>query len=186
MARRPAPISTLSDLLSRIGPVLSAAGDMTPIMIGKGYLEHGVGAGPRVVFVPAPKGRWGAPSKIGAGHLAAVTVDCLMLVRGAESGDEATRLSAAEELADRTVNVIRHLAPGRTQGSEWADDSPLPVDAYGADIALAFSFTRQIADDPKIREAIASSLTPVSPEDTMRPNGATNDTFDVSVTTERV
>lgn len=177
------PSSPLSALLARVGAVMSAAGDATPIMIGKSYLERGIGAGPRVVFVPETRGLWGPPPKLFPGTIAGVTTGCMMLVRGAESGDDATRFEAAEALADLMINVIRHLAPGRITGGEWKDDSPLPVDAYGADLALSFAYTRAVSDSPTVRAAIAAALCPVEPADPMRPRGDLGTTYTTVPTT---
>jgi len=183
MGRLAAPTSPLSALLERVGPIFSKAGDATPILIGKGHLEHGIGAGPRVVLVPDTKGKWGPPPKQNAGYLAGVTSGCMVYVRGAESGGDATRFAAAEALAQRVINVVHHLAPGRTTGGPWGDDSPVSVEAFGADLAFGFTYTWPVPTDPVILAAIAAALTPTSAEDPMRPNGDAGTTFTIEPTT---
>lgn len=165
------PTSPLSEVLRLVGAVMGAIGDATPVMVGEQYLERGIGAGPRVVFVPEKRGTWGPPPQLNAGLVAGVTHGCALYVRGAESGDDATRFAAAEVLADLAVNILRALAPGRIVGGEWGDDSPAPVDAFGADLALTFTYTRGVAHNVTMAAAVATAIAARSPADPDRPNG---------------
>lgn len=179
--------SRLSDVMREVQAVFSVIGDATPVMIGKQYLERGIGAGPRVVFAPHPAGKWGAVNELNSGHVGGIASSCNVYIRGAETGDDATRFDAAEILAERVMTALRWAgAGGRIEGGEFSDDSPVSVDAYGADIALSFTYYRGAPIDTAVRDAYRKGLiTPgASPPDRDRPNGGNGNTYQQTVTTD--
>lgn len=174
------PISTLDDLIRVVMAVFSAAKDGTPIMVGEAYKsDFGAGSPPRVLFVPEKRpGMLGGAPKVNANYLAGWSHGCTVYVRGAESGEDVGRLDAAYELADRVINAVKGASPGRVvlAPGNPDDDSPLPQDAYGADLTFSFSFVRGVAVDPEITRALRT-LGSVSPPDPDRPQGDTGNTF---------
>ena len=173
-------VSRLGDLVAAVRARFDAAADATPIMIGSGYELRGVGAGPRVVFIPHTAGKLGPPSRVGQMSVATVSAGCDVHVRAPEGGDDAFRFDLAERLADRVVNALRAIGPGRVELGNYSDNSPAPVDAFGADISLSFTYARQVPRDAAIWTV---ATTPAAPPDPMRPNGSTGDTFAIDATT---
>src|SRR6266571_5337126 len=104
-----APPSNLSVVLGQVRDALAATGDATPVMIGMAYLEQfGVGAAPRVLFVPEPKGGGGKVGPaIELGNACSITHSCNVLVRGVESGDDLGRFDSTYALGDRVVSLIK-------------------------------------------------------------------------------
>lgn len=144
-----APPSTLADLIGQVKDAFDAMGDSTPIMVGSQFLkELGVGSAPRVVFVPEPKGKIGPPIEMG--NAASVTHSCDVFVRASESGDDIARLVAAYALSDLVIDCIQTGGTGRVEWGDYADDSPTDVDAYGADIALSFTYKRDVLHSPAL------------------------------------
>lgn len=177
--------SRLSDVLREVQAIFSVIGDATPIMVGRQYVAgRGIGSAPRVVFVPHAKGSWGPVNEINSGHVAGIKSGCNVYVRGVESGDDLGRMDAAEDLAARVLSALRAAAPGRIEGGDFEDDSPTDADAYGADIALTFSYARGVPVDTAIRAAARQrAISPgVSPPDPDRPNGSTSKNLSQSVT----
>ncbi len=150
VAVQKAPASHLGVVLRQVAEVFGDAADATPIMVGKQYLKtFGAGTGPRVLFVPEPRGKFGAP--IETGNPCSVTHSCAVYVRGAESGDDIARFDAAYELGDRVMSEIARATTGRRYTeTEFVDDSPADVDAYGADLAFSFTYRRDVSWDAKI------------------------------------
>jgi len=177
-----APPSKLSTVIGQIRDAFDAMGDTGPgiVMVGKQYLEDfGVGSGPRILFVPDAKGKWGPPREMS--NAASVTHSCDVYIRAPESGDELTRLDAAEALADRVIGMLKVAGTGGTEGGDYADDSPTDVDAYGADIALSFTYRRDVRHDPKrwglpAPDADASDLAPNVPPGIAAPAVSLNPT----------
>lgn len=137
--------STLADVIGQVRDAFDAMGDATPIMIGKQYLVQGVGSSPRVVFVPEPRGRIGDMLELG--NAASITHSCNVLVRGPEEGDDLERFRATYALADRVICCIATAAAGRVEWGDYSDASPTDVDAYGAEIAFSFNYTRDVRHD---------------------------------------
>ena len=166
----------------------AAIGDATPIMVGKHYLaEFGAGAAPRVLFVPDPKrkGKAGPPLLIGDREIASVTHACDVYVRGAEDGSDLGRFDAAYALSDLVQNMLKATAPGRLVFGPFGDNSPLAVDAYGAEDAFSFTYARAVPYNDAVYDAAyaAAPSPPVSPTNPDQPNGNTGAIFGVGAAT---
>lgn len=182
MPSAPQPVSSLGDVLRRVQRLFSELGDGTPILIGKQHMaEPGPGSPPRIVFVPDETGRLGKASQANAGYLATWRRGCTVNVRGAESGEEAGTLDAADQLVARVVQVLKALDPSHLaiEGEGASENSPLPVEAYGAGITFSFAYVANIPIDPATMRA-ARQLTAISPSDPDRPEGDTGKTFTVT------
>lgn len=136
--------SNLGDVLAHVRDLFRAAGNATPIMVGKKYLsDFGIGKPPRVLFVPDVDGAMGPP--IEHGNPASDTHGCDVYVRAAETGDDIQRFRAAFALKGHVVDAVKRAASGRI---EWrgksGDDSPLVVDAHGADLTFGFAYQRDL------------------------------------------
>lgn len=176
------PVSTLADVLRLFEAVFSFMGDGTPIMVGKQYLnEPGPGSAPRIVFVPDDRGRFGPALKMNCGYTASWTHGCKVFVRGAEPGDDPGRLEPAYRLAARACDVLKGLDPGHIvlAPGNPREDSPLPVDGPGADIAFEFSYQTNIPTDPAVLRALRQIVS-VSPPNPDKPGGDTGNTIVVN------
>lgn len=174
-------ISRLSDVIRLALYAIGEAGDATPLPIGKQYLKQGVGSSPRAVFVPDQRGKLGPAPDINAGYVAGWTRTCLVYVRGAEDGTDAGREDSAEILADRLINALKWAAPGEDHAIRLVDakpEGPIDVDAFGAEIVFAFTYTRGIPIDKAIYKAM---VTPSPATDRDRPNGDTPYKFEKRV-----
>lgn len=174
------PVSTIGDLFRLVGAAFNALGDGTPLLIGRKYLaEFGAGSAPRVLFVPEEQGRLGRPTRLNAGELASYTHGCQVYVRGAESGDDAGRFDAVYALADRVINALKWCDPAHVvlEPGNPRDASPLPDDAYGADVVFSFVFIRPIAIEREIHRLPVEALSPMDPD---RPRGDSGKTFVLS------
>lgn len=164
-----APPSTLAVVLGQVVDAFQAIGDATPIMIGKKYLDDfGVGSAPRVVFVPEVRGKIGPPIEMG--NPCSIAHSCNVLVRGAEDGSDLGRFDAAYALGDLVIDLIATAATGRLEWGDFVDDSPTPVDAYGADLALSFTYTRDVRHNAR-RWALPAAAADTSPAQPLVPPG---------------
>lgn len=177
-----APPSTLADVLGQVIDAFGAVGDATPIMIGKHYLESfGTGSPPRVLFVPEPDGEMGPPTEMG--YAASDTHSCDVYVRGAESGTDLGRFVAAYALKGRVVTAVRRAASGRLEFRKRSGDaSPANVDAYGAELAFSFVYTRDIPHDAAIR-ALPAADADTTDDRPLPPPGQPADGFTITPTT---
>lgn len=167
------PSSPLSDVLRCIVDIFSGIGDATPLEVGKGYLDRGIGIGPRVVFVPDPRGKGAeVPTGMGGtGYVAGVAHSCDVYVRGAEDVTDIGRFDAAYALADRVINAIQRAARGRVEFDfSVSDASPLAIDAFGADLNFKFTYIRAVQRDQAIWALPANPIA-ASPPDINRPPG---------------
>lgn len=143
------PASSLADVLAQVREAFSAMGDATPIMCGAHYLSAenpgAIGAAPRVLFVPEPKGKAGPPIEMG--NVCSITSSCDVYVRAAEGGDDFGRLTAAYALLARVLGCLSVAGTGRTEFGSFADDSPDDVDAYGADLTVSFTYQWDVPHD---------------------------------------
>jgi hypothetical protein len=144
--------STLAGVVRMVKEIFDSAGDATPILVGKRYVDQTpIGRVPRIVFVPDEPGRGG---KVGApiemGNAASVTHACQARCRGREDGDDITRYDAAYLLADKVVTAIRRAATGRLEFGPYEDTSPTDVDAYGAEISFRFLYERDVPHTPEV------------------------------------
>lgn len=145
-AREYGPASTLATLIGQVRDALQDMGDATPVMVGKAYLEqNGVGSGPRVLFVPEPRGSTGDAMKMGLA--CSITHSCTVYVRAPETGDDITRLENAYRLGDRIMDCVATAAPGRVSWGDYADGSPTDNDAFGAELVFSFSYRRDVRHD---------------------------------------
>lgn len=179
------PASPLSDIIRCVVSIFQLVADPTPIQVGKQYLrDFGVGSAPRVLFVPDSKGKDGqAPAGSGGvGYIGWVAHGCQVYVRGAESGDDIGRFDAAYALADRVVNAVERAGRSRLDWVGYKDFSPTAVDAYGADLAFSFVYTRGIQCDEQIWALRANPIAK-SPPDIGRPPGAAQSTVGSLVVT---
>lgn len=180
------PVSTLADVLRQVAAALNGAGDGVTVMIGKKFLEEfGAGAPPRVLFVEEPRaGKMGPPRKLNCGYIASYTHVCAAYVRAAETGDEFSRLENAHTLQNRICAALKKADPANVifAPGNPRDDSPLSVEAYGADIAFDFSYRRDIPQDYEILKAPVTAISPPNPD---QPGGDTGYEFatDPTVTT---
>jgi hypothetical protein len=151
-------------------------------MVGKKYLQQfGAGSAPRVLFVPEE-----GPGKIGppieTGNPVSVTHACKVFARATESGDDFGRFDAVYALEGRLIDLIATAGTGRITWGKWADASPVDVDAYGADIEINFTFTRDVRHDPA-RWALPAADVDVTPAPLSPPSGIPATTVVVNVTT---
>jgi hypothetical protein len=180
------PRTTLTELLRAIGVAFRIAGDATPIMVGKQYLaDFGMGTGPRILFVPDPKGEAGAVLEIGSREVASRTIACAVYVRGAEDGTDEGRYEAAYQLSARVLNALAGLAPGRVmRGKAPQSADPVAVDAYGADDSWGFRYSFAVFVDQPVYQAAATAAPSLSPPDPDRLNGGSGLVFTQNVVTE--
>lgn len=164
------PPSTLADVLGQIVDNFAAAGDPTPILIGKAYEAFGVGSAPRVLLAPEPRGKIGPP--IEQGNVCSVTHSCNVLVRGLEDGSDLGRFTSAYALGDRLLSAIRRAASGRLEFGDFTDASPTDVDAYGAELAFSFTYQRDVKWDGAIRGLPAAAADPSPPQPVQPPGTA--------------
>jgi len=178
------PASSLADVLRCISDIFTGITDATPILVGKEHLaDFGTATPPRVLFVPDPKGSLTDPPDGcgGMGYEGGVAHGCNVYVRGAEGGGDLGRYDAAYTLADRVVTALGRAARGRWVGRDFADDSPSGVDAYGADIAFSFVYTRGIQRDPKVWSLPAAPVA-ASPPNISAPPGSPPGTPVIGIT----
>lgn len=174
MAQQQQPTSPLGELLRLFSRILSEDGDATPIQVGKHYLsEFGAGSAPRILFVPSPDGELGPVPRLNSRYVAGFTDICRVYVRAAESGEDIGRLDNVDAMVDRVVNVLKALGAAIIEVGRGRpkDDSPLQVDAYGADKVFEFSYSRGIAEQPAIWRTARRVIQPTAPTDPDRPLG---------------
>lgn len=184
MAVLQVPVSRLSDLLRLVADELGNAGDGTTYLVGKKYLaEFGAGSPPRVLFVPEVRGKLGPATKLNAGYVASMTHACTVYVRGAEDGTDMGQFDAACGLGDRVMNALKMADPGHVTLAPGnpRDESPLPDNAYGADVAFEFTYQRPVARDVAV---LRPGLTSISPPDPDRPQGGNGKTYTVPTSGE--
>lgn len=174
MATQDQPISTLGDLLRLFARMMTEIGDGTTIQVGEQYLkEFGTGAPPKILFVPSPDGQLGGVPRLNARYVAGYTDSCRVYIRAAESGDDLGRLDHVDAMVDRVVNILKALGAACVEVGKGKpkDDSPLQVDAYGAQKVFIFSYTRGIPKNHEIWNRAFQVITPTAPTDPDRPQG---------------
>lgn len=177
------PPSTLTDVLRQVEEALALMANATPMMVGKKYLEDfGVGAAPRILFAPEPRGNIGRPREMG--NACSVTHSCTVYVRGAEGGDDITRFDNAYALADVALDLIITAGTGCIEWGEFSDSSPANVDAYGADVTFTFTYQRDVRHSATRWTLPAAASNTLAPEPAPPPGEASGDppTFTVTVT----
>lgn len=143
-----APPSSLAGVIREVRDIFDAAGDATPIMVGRRYLEQvPVGREPRVLFVQT-LGKVGPPIELG--NAASVTHACDVYCRGPENGDDIERFDAAYALADLVISALRRAATGRLEWGAYDDSSPASVDGYGAEVRFSFLYERDVPHAPAV------------------------------------
>ena len=166
---RNGPPSNLGTVLRQVQRAMALCADATPVMVGEQYRhEFGVGGSRRVLFVPDKRGRGGPPTKMG--NAASVSHSCNVFVRAAEGVDDIDRLEGAYALADIVMDLVATACTGRIEWGDYADDSPTDVPAYGADIAMTFTYRRDVPHDAK-RWALAPADEDTSPSSPILPPG---------------
>jgi hypothetical protein len=148
--------STLADVIGQVREAFSAMGDNTPIMVGRQYRSvkktgtSKIGSPPIVIFAPEAvpgAGKIKGPRYMGwAGNM---VHSCLVYVRAKETGDDLERFKACYKLADRVIACIEVAASGRLEWLSLDDGSPVDVDAYGVEVVLGFTYSRDIPHDAK-------------------------------------
>jgi hypothetical protein len=180
MAVQDQPISKLGDLLRLFTRMMTEIGDGTTIQIGRQYLEQfGTGTPPKLLFVPAPDGQLGGVPRLNARYVAGFTDVCLVYIRGAEAGDDFSRLDNVDDMVDRVVNILKALGAAIVEVGRGKprDDSPLQVDAYGAQKVFMFAYTRGIPRNHEIWNRAFQVIQPTAPTDPDRPQGDNGFTF---------
>lgn len=180
MATQDQPISKLGDLLRLFTRMMTEIGDGTTIQIGREYLkDFGAGAPPKILFVPSPDGQLGGVPRLNARYVAGFTDSCLVYIRAAEVGDDLGRLDNVDDMVDRVVNILKALGAACVEVGKGKpkDDSPLQVDAYGAQKLFLFSYTRGIPKNHEIWNRAFQVITPTAPTDPDRPQGDNGFTF---------
>src|SRR5512138_1662301 len=172
--------STIADVIGQIVDAFGDMADATPIMVGKQFLERGVGSAPRVVFVPEPRGKVGAASKLG--RPASVEHSCAVYVRAPEEGSDVERFKAAHLLGDRVIDCIATAGAGRIIWGEYSDGSPVDVDAYGAEVVLTFTYKRDVLHDAA-RWALPAPAEDTSDPTPHVPPGIPADDVELDITT---
>jgi hypothetical protein len=174
MAVQDQPISKLGDLLRLFARMMTEIGDGTLVQIGRQYLEQfGTGAAPKILFVPAPDGQLGGAPRLNARYVAGFTDVCLVYIRGAEAGDDFSRLDNVDDMVDRVVNILKALGAACVEVGRGKprDDSPLQVDAYGAQKVFMFAYTRGVPRNHEIWNRAFQVINPTAPTDPDRPLG---------------
>lgn len=179
VAQNSAP-STLATVIGQVVDAFAAMGNATPILVGKRYLRDGVGQDPRVVFVPEPSGQVRPGYELG--RAARVVHSCDVFIRGRESGDDLGRFDEAYALADLVIACLATAASGRIEWGEYAEDSPTEEDAYGADVALSFTYARDVAHNAA-RWALPAATEDTTPAGPLVPPGEAGEVEGVTVTT---
>lgn len=173
---------------SHLGHVLRAVDDIfkmicadaTPLLVGEHYASpnaRGVGSAPHVILVPEPRGgRCRIESAYEMGHPGKHVHRCDVIVRAAETGDDLTRMDPAYDLLDLVVSAVSDATKGRMEWTDPTGDYPAPttVDAYGVQLSIGFTFSRDIRTPEAIasRGAATADETPVRP---IIPPGETGD-----------
>lgn len=180
MATQQQAVSRLGDVLRLFSRMLTEMRDGTPIQVGKHYLkEFGAGSPPKILFVPSVDGELGPVPRLNARYVAGFTDICLVYVRAAESGEDIGRLDNVDDMVDRVVNILKALGAAIIEVGRGRpkDDSPLQVDAYGADKVFAFSYARGIPKHNEVWTAAKTAIVATAPTDPDRPEGSTGKTF---------
>lgn len=173
--------SSLSDLIRLVSDIFAAVGDGTTFLIGKQYLEQfGAGTPPRILWVPEPDSRQRPAQKLNADYVASLSHSCTVYVRGAEDGTDAGRFDSAYAIGDLVVNALKLAAPGLVELGDYRETSPLPVDAYGAEVALTFTYTRWIARNPKVWSLHIAKNAPLDPDRPGPPGSSNGKTYTVT------
>jgi len=173
--------STLADVIQQVKEAFALVGDATPIMIGKKYLDEGVGNPPRVVFVPEASGKVGPPIEMGSA--CSITHACDVFVRGVESGDDVARFNAAYVIGDRVLGFLAIAAAGRIEFGDYGDGSPTDSDAFGAELTLSFKYSRDVRHDAR-RWALAPASPDTSPFPAIPPQGELADQVELEVSAD--
>jgi hypothetical protein len=144
-------VSTLADVLGQVVDAFEAMADPTPILVGEMYLEAGVGADPRVVFVPETQGKVGPAIEMGSP--ASIQHGCQVYVSAQASYGEGRegdiqRYRDAYALGDKVIGCIAVAAAGRIEWTNYNDSSPLNTDDYGAELTFGFTYKRAVAPTP--------------------------------------
>lgn len=140
------PTSTLATVLGRVYDLFQEAADATPIMVGKQYLEDfGVGAAPRVLFVPEVVGQMGDPLELG--EEASTMHGCDVYVRAVEVADDIDRLAATYALHNRVVSALKRAGGGRLKFKNYDVQNQ---STYGADLVFSFTYERGHTKDAAI------------------------------------
>ncbi len=168
-----APPSTLIDVIVQIKQAMSLMANKTPISVGKQFLKNGVGSGPRVVFVPEASGSAIAPPLL-MGNAASMVHSCAVYVRAKEDGDDAKRFANAYDLADLMISLIETAGCGHVEWLPMVDGSPVDSDAYGAELAFAFTYQRDIPHNAR-RWGLPPADADNSDERPMPPPGVPSD-----------
>lgn len=136
--------SSLIDIVAQCQEAIDAMATTVSVQIGKAYLkDFGVGTPPKVLFVPEiGPGKIEPPLELG--HAARVAHTCNVYVRGRESGDDVERFKSAYDLADLVIDLVQTAGTGRIEWGSFTDDSPTDTDAFGVDVALSFTFRRDV------------------------------------------
>lgn len=154
--------STLADVIQQVADALQAMGNAVPVQVGAHYMAHfGVGSAPTVLFIPDVSGTVGPPQEMG--NAASVSHGCRVLVAAGETGTDVDRFRAAYALADLVIDCLSTAATGRITWGTWADDSPTTVDAFGAAMAFAFVYRRDVPHAASRWRLPAASTTTVAP-----------------------
>jgi len=172
--------SNLAVVIGQVRDAFEEMGNATPIMIGKQYLEN-VGAAPRVLFVPEPNGKIGPAIELG--NAVSVTHSCDVYIRAEPIADDLERFARAYELSDLVIDCIQTAATGRVEWSDYSDTSPTDTDDTGADIALSFTYQRDVPHSA-IRRALAPAGADISGARPALPPGDPGTVESIDVTTE--
>jgi len=134
---------TLADVIQQVVDAFSAMGNATPIQVGAHYMRHfGVGSAPTVLFIPDVSGSIGPPQEMGAA--ASVSHGCRVVVAAGEGSTDVDRFRAVYALADLVIDCLSTACAGRIVWGAWADVSPTTADAFGAAMAFAFVYRRDV------------------------------------------
>lgn len=174
--------TTLAGVVRAVRDIFDAAGDATPIMMGKRYLEgNAVGREPRVLFVVTP-GKVGPPIEMG--NAASVTHACDAYCRGPESGDDVGRYDAAYLLGDKVISALRRAATGRLEWGAYDDSSPATVDGFGAEVRFSFTYQRDVPHTPAVTAVAAADAATATPAPTGMETGEAGEVEAVEQTTD--
>lgn len=189
MGRVTLPTSTLSDLAICVRDILAAIGDPAKVLFGRRHVSAD-GAPRRVVFVPAPTGKWSRDYVLGGGgkgYVGGVALGCAVYVWGrskanpAATADDFHRFDQADDLGDIVLNAIGRAGQGNVQGGDFVDAAEADDSKFGEAYRITFTFTRGIQRNRAIF-ALRDEADPVSPPDLDRPPGAQPSTVETDIT----
>ncbi len=182
--------ATLDDVLDSVRASFSRRGRLRDVntnpggvemLRGERYLRQ-EGAPPRVIFVCA-SGNIGGPIAIGARQTASITESVRCYIWGAETDDDAGRISAARSLAMELINTFKAWAGGRLTGGSLERSIDTNVETFGEEYQLVYNYIWGVPEDEGVWADAYANAVAASPPNPDKPNGDTGATFGIGAIT---